>query len=244
MKADWDEWDLVAFFSYSTAEGPTMREVDQFSVSLDRLCLDGAGGLWGYEFWSGQFLGPVPSARTNPGGYAHPGDYQDLAVAADGSLTVAFFGPGREADLAAKAAGASLARGHHVSPELRHGDLGGGMGRPELSTVRDSVETGGRVRGRRHRDRGARGNPGRGRGQARAPAARGIGCGRRARHARRGLGGVGGGVQSSQPHSTAAAYSRDTSRSRRCSSRGSSRVVTPNWATTMTSGAIVRAMSR
>jgi hypothetical protein len=88
VDAGWDDWELVGLFSFD----PTLTT---FRVPLERLGIAGGETRWAYEFWSGQFLGTIPGKRSNAGGYAHPGDYQDLSTGASpGLLEIAFFGPG------------------------------------------------------------------------------------------------------------------------------------------------------
>lgn len=95
VKREWDEWQLVAAFSFDSAPTVEHAPVARFAIPLERLGLSPEITYWAYEFWSGQFLGEVPARRHNPNGYAHPGDYQDLAVGdAPGMLDIAFAGPG------------------------------------------------------------------------------------------------------------------------------------------------------
>ncbi len=95
VKADWDEWDLVGIFNYEDTASDATPLISRFQVPFPMLGLPAADAVWGYEFWSRQFLGTLPGKRTNPGGYEHPGDVQDLSVGhAPGVLDVAFFGPG------------------------------------------------------------------------------------------------------------------------------------------------------
>ncbi|MBI4557685.1 MAG: alpha-galactosidase [Candidatus Hydrogenedentes bacterium] len=100
VERDWDAWELVGVFSYDSGvsapdkSAPT-PELDRFLIPLSRLGLSPSEAVWGYEFWSRQFLGAVPARRENPSAYAHPGDYQDLVVGDEpGTLDLAFFGPG------------------------------------------------------------------------------------------------------------------------------------------------------
>ncbi|MDA0337516.1 MAG: hypothetical protein O2782_20320, partial [bacterium] len=66
----------------------------RFVVPLERLGLAADDERVGFEFWSRQYLGPVPGGRRNAGGYTHPGDYQDLLSGdAPGALDVSFHGP-------------------------------------------------------------------------------------------------------------------------------------------------------
>lgn len=95
VERDWDTWDLVACFAFDQVAGSERPELVNFTIPLAKLGLDPAESLWAYEFWSGQFLGPVPGGRTNPDGYAHPGDWQDLLVPGpSGTLSLSFTGPG------------------------------------------------------------------------------------------------------------------------------------------------------
>lgn len=95
VRTEWDEWDLVGVFCYGPGSAAAKPEITRFVVPFSQLGLPESASCWGYEFWSGQFLGRVPGKRTNPGGYVHPGDYQDLKTGdAAGALDVSFFGPG------------------------------------------------------------------------------------------------------------------------------------------------------
>jgi hypothetical protein len=69
--------------------------ISRFQIPFEQLDLATGQRYWAFEFWSGQFLGTVPGKRSNPGGYEHPGDIQDLSVGeAPDVLDIAFFGPG------------------------------------------------------------------------------------------------------------------------------------------------------
>jgi len=95
LRREWDEWHLVAAFSFDSASTAEHSPVARFAIPIERLGMTPEGEYWAYEFWSGQFLGAIPAKRRNPGGYAHPGDYQDLTVGdAPGALDIAFAGPG------------------------------------------------------------------------------------------------------------------------------------------------------
>lgn len=95
VRTDWDEWDLIGIFSYAAGSSAEKPEVSRFAIPFARLGIPDKAVRWGYEFWSGQFLGAVPGKRVNPGGYVHPGDYQDLTTGdTPGVLDVSFFGPG------------------------------------------------------------------------------------------------------------------------------------------------------
>jgi hypothetical protein len=96
VSADWDTWDLVAFFHYELPDRDAAGSGDliaRFSLPLDRLGLDPKENYWAHEFWSGQFLGTVPRPPRPPGAYTHPGDAQALVSGADGTLVISFFGP-------------------------------------------------------------------------------------------------------------------------------------------------------
>ncbi|MBI2191911.1 MAG: alpha-galactosidase [Planctomycetes bacterium] len=96
FKRDWDEWDLVAFFAFDTAGGSSQPpKIARFALPFERVGLCPSEKYWAYEFWSGQFLGLIPSKRVNPKGYVHPGDHQDLSVGGEpGWLDITFAGPG------------------------------------------------------------------------------------------------------------------------------------------------------
>jgi hypothetical protein len=95
VAGSWDQWDLVAVFSFDSQGPAGSHEIQRYTIPFSLLSLDPRVDLWAYEFWSGQFLGGLPGGRRNPGGYTHPGDFQDLVCAADrGILEVAFVGPG------------------------------------------------------------------------------------------------------------------------------------------------------
>lgn len=94
VERGWDAWDLVACFALDQRAGQEAPEMANFTIPLERLGLEPAGAYWGYEFWSGQFLGAVPGGRTNPNGYGHPGDWQDLVTPGPpGTLSLSFTGP-------------------------------------------------------------------------------------------------------------------------------------------------------
>lgn len=91
----WDNWQLVAVFdldnSHAQDESSTPK---RYRIPLERLGLDPNGQYWLSEFWSGQFLGGLQPGRTNPGGYEHPGDRQDLFAGPDDqAIDIAFAGP-------------------------------------------------------------------------------------------------------------------------------------------------------
>jgi len=91
----WDAWDLVGVFSYSEGSSAERPEISRFTIPFGKLGIPDCETRWAYEFWGGHFLGTVPGKRSNPGGYAHPGDYQDLTSGdTPGFLEISFFGPG------------------------------------------------------------------------------------------------------------------------------------------------------
>ena len=95
LKTDWDEWDLVGVFSFDASGAAEEPQLNRFLIPLSMLGLETGTPLWGYEFWSRQFLGALPGRRTNAAGYTHPGDFQDLASGDDPDhIDIAFFGPG------------------------------------------------------------------------------------------------------------------------------------------------------
>jgi len=91
MKTDWDEWDLIALFNYDAA-------FKLFRVPLATLGLDPNEEHVGYEFWSRQFLGPVPDTlgpkRDYMHDYTHPGDARRLLHrSAPDVVEAEWFGP-------------------------------------------------------------------------------------------------------------------------------------------------------
>lgn len=94
VHAEWDDWTLVGLFDYGPEPGAA-PSLTRLSLPLERLGLDPAAAYWGYEFWSGQFLGPLETRRDSPHGYIHPGDAATLvSMPQPGVLEVVFFGPG------------------------------------------------------------------------------------------------------------------------------------------------------
>ncbi len=94
VKTDWDEWELVGVFCYENTLSQKDPLISRYQIPFEMLGYEKNDSLWGYEFWSRQFLGNVPGRRTNPNGYEHPGDIQDLQAAnTPGMLDIAFFGP-------------------------------------------------------------------------------------------------------------------------------------------------------
>jgi hypothetical protein len=94
IEAGWDRWDLVAVFAFSGGDAWNKPAQSSFAVPFSLLGLAGSEDLTGYEFWSGQFLGPVPSRRRNPPDTDHPGDVQELLTGdVPGRMDLTFFGP-------------------------------------------------------------------------------------------------------------------------------------------------------
>jgi len=95
VSSSWDEWHLIALFSYDAPLDSEGRpSITTFHLPLRRVGLEARGRYWAYEFWSGQFLGDVCSRKEGVNGYVHPGDAQSLVVAAaKGTLKISYFGP-------------------------------------------------------------------------------------------------------------------------------------------------------
>ncbi|MEI7552220.1 MAG: alpha-galactosidase [Verrucomicrobiota bacterium] len=97
VKADWDEWTLVAFFNWTeppVEEGSKVNLARRYQVALTRLGLPAAARLWAYEFWSGQFLGVIPRAQLPASAYRHPGDFaHPIQASGPGWLDIGFHGP-------------------------------------------------------------------------------------------------------------------------------------------------------
>jgi hypothetical protein len=94
MTVGWDSWDVVAVFAFSGGDTWNKPAQSSFGIPLRMLGLTGAESLEGFEFWSGQYLGKVPSRRQNPPDTDHPGDVQGLLTGdVPGRLDVTFFGP-------------------------------------------------------------------------------------------------------------------------------------------------------
>ena len=97
MRADWDEWTLVAVFNWTESpiepsSGVTLAR--RFQVEFTRLGLPRGARLWAYEFWSGQFLGEVPRPLRANDAYRHPGDFTNpIQESAPGVLDLGFHGP-------------------------------------------------------------------------------------------------------------------------------------------------------
>ena len=96
VRAEWDEWDLVAVLNWfhpeQEASGHTVPM--RFQIPFSALGLTPQNHYWAHEFWSGQFLGKIPVAVQPAGVYRHPGDYAALTTeSAAGVLSVAFQGP-------------------------------------------------------------------------------------------------------------------------------------------------------
>lgn len=97
MRADWDEWTLVAVFNWTeppTEVGSNVNLARRYQVELKRLGLPASAKLWAYEFWSGQFLGVIPRAELKPDVYRHPGDFSHpIQESGPGLLDLGFHGP-------------------------------------------------------------------------------------------------------------------------------------------------------
>jgi hypothetical protein len=85
----------VAVFNLDNAHGNSLRSVPRrYRIPLARLGMDAQQRYWGSEFWSGQHLGELRGRRSNPRGYEHPGDLQDLFTGTDdGAVDLSFAGP-------------------------------------------------------------------------------------------------------------------------------------------------------
>ncbi|HPO16909.1 MAG TPA: alpha-galactosidase [Candidatus Hydrogenedentes bacterium] len=94
VKTDWDEWDLIGIFCYENTLSQKDTSISRYQIPFSLLGFAETDTFHGYEFWSRQCLGTVPGRRTNPNGYEHPGDIQDLQAGnTPGLLDIAFFGP-------------------------------------------------------------------------------------------------------------------------------------------------------
>ncbi len=97
VRANWDEWTLVAVFNWTEPPqevGSKVNLARRYQVDFTRLGLPAGAKLWAYEFWSGQFLGEIPRALPPEGTYRHPGDFADLIQpSGPGLLDIGFHGP-------------------------------------------------------------------------------------------------------------------------------------------------------
>lgn len=97
MRADWDEWTLVAVFNWTeppTEAGSGVNLARRYQAELTRLGLPADAKLWAYEFWSGQFLGVIPRAVRPEAAYRHPGDFaQPIQESGPGLFDIGFHGP-------------------------------------------------------------------------------------------------------------------------------------------------------
>ncbi|MCC7261525.1 MAG: alpha-galactosidase [Candidatus Latescibacteria bacterium] len=94
LEREWDSWELVGVFSYGHRDGEGRPRLSSFAIPYAQLGLDPQAQYWGYEFWSGLFLGALGGGRVNQEGYGHPGDFQELLAGSDpAQLGLAFFGP-------------------------------------------------------------------------------------------------------------------------------------------------------
>jgi len=97
VKADWDEWTLVAVCNWTEPEvepGSGVSVAKRFQVELTRLGYPSDAKLWAYEFWSGQFLGVIPRALRPAEAYRHPGDFtHPIQESGVGLFDIGFHGP-------------------------------------------------------------------------------------------------------------------------------------------------------
>ncbi len=94
VDAGWDEWELVAVFAFAATGADEEPRICRFALPLARCGRNEGDRLEAFEFWSAQYLGAVGDGRRNAGGYAHPGDTQDLLCGHRPDwLELAFFGP-------------------------------------------------------------------------------------------------------------------------------------------------------
>jgi hypothetical protein len=97
VTTDWDSWYLVAVVNWTEAPvepASGVRLARRFQIEFARLGLDPRATYWGYEFWSGQFIGPVPRPIRPAGSYRHPGDFTSLILeSGPGLLDLGFHGP-------------------------------------------------------------------------------------------------------------------------------------------------------
>ena len=97
VKADWDEWTLVAVCNWAeppVEAGSGVKLPRRFQVELTRLGLSANATFWAYEFWSGQFLGTIPRAARPVGAYRHPGDFtHPVQESGPGWFDIGFHGP-------------------------------------------------------------------------------------------------------------------------------------------------------
>lgn len=97
VRAEWDEWTLVAVFNWdepAVEKGSGVNLARRYQVEFARLGLPARAKFWAHEFWSGQFLGEIPRAVLPDGTYRHPGDFNDPIVASGpGLLDIGFHGP-------------------------------------------------------------------------------------------------------------------------------------------------------
>jgi hypothetical protein len=97
VRADWDEWTLVAVFNWTepaVEPGSGVNLARRYQVELTRLGLPANAKWWAYEFWSGQFLGTIPRAERPAGAYRHPGDFSHpIQESGPGWFDIGFHGP-------------------------------------------------------------------------------------------------------------------------------------------------------
>jgi hypothetical protein len=94
VATSWDSWSAVALFNWGRTSADAVNLPVRVRVELTQLGFKTGDALWGYEFWSDQFLGVIPRGRSAPETYWHRGDLQRLLLDSDpGWLDVVFFGP-------------------------------------------------------------------------------------------------------------------------------------------------------
>lgn len=97
VRADWDEWTLVAVFNWTEPpqeEGSKVNLARRYQVEFTRLGLPADAKLWAHEFWSGQFLGEIPRSLPPADAYRHPGDFANpIQPSGPGVLDIGFHGP-------------------------------------------------------------------------------------------------------------------------------------------------------
>ncbi|MEM2027581.1 MAG: alpha-galactosidase [Candidatus Bathyarchaeia archaeon] len=99
IEADWDQWILLSLFLWEEPLKRQLKNIEEnkialFEIKWERLGLDPGERYWIYEFWSGQFLGEVPTHYERTKVYLHPGNLKTLLLSSQKDLLrVAFSGP-------------------------------------------------------------------------------------------------------------------------------------------------------
>jgi hypothetical protein len=94
VDAGWDQWVLVAFANWTDEGTEVFNAGRRWRVPVERLGLSPDEDYWGYEFWSGQFLGDVPRPQQPADAYRHNGDFINPVLESPaGTLEVGFYGP-------------------------------------------------------------------------------------------------------------------------------------------------------